>query len=256
MSGRQPRTRRLAAYTLIEVVLAMGILVVLTALAMPNFYRELKRDELPRSGNQLRSLLTLLRANAAFDSKRYRIRFAVEGEDDPLGGKNQPIIEREDDPFREPDVFNVVTAPWAVGAPFFGKVWCAEVRLGKPTIEALQRSKRRSGIEDALIESFEDFDPERPPLVVYPDGTCDWVTMVLTTAPQDTRIDELENYERIEVILEGATGLAWLQRPLYDEELDLFEEKNWPAVLRQDFLSPRVLTEDDVLELRDVRKNR
>jgi hypothetical protein len=54
---------------------------------------------------------------------------------------------------------------------------------------------------------------------------------------------------RIEVILEGPTGLAWLQRPFYDEELDLFEEKGWPAVLRKDFLDKAVLTEDDILEL-------
>ena len=40
-----------------------------------------------------------------------------------------------------------------------------------------------------------------------------------------------------------------------EEELDLFEEKNWPIVLRQDFLDPRVLTEDDVLELHDSLLN-
>ncbi|MCH7632740.1 MAG: hypothetical protein IIB59_05965, partial [Planctomycetes bacterium] len=54
-------------------------------------------------------------------------------------------------------------------------------------------------------------------------------------------------------ILEGLTGLCWLQRPFYDEELDLFADKGWPAVLRQDFLRPDMLTEDDVLELREIR---
>ena len=56
----------------------------------------------------------------------------------------------------------------------------------------------------------------------------------------------------LDLIVEGATGLSWIQRPFYDEELDLFEEKGWPAVLRQDFLDPRVLTENDVLELREI----
>jgi hypothetical protein len=72
-------------------------------------------------------------------------------------------------------------------------------------------------------------------------------------SPSDITLEELEDYARIHVIVEGATGLAWLQRPFYEEELDLFEEKGWPAVLRQDFLDPRVLTEDDVLELRETQ---
>ena len=29
------------------------------------------------------------------------------------------------------------------------------------------------------------------------------------------------------------------------------KEKNWPVVLRKDFLTPRMMTEQDVLELRD-----
>jgi hypothetical protein len=92
------------------------------------------------------------------------------------------------------------------------------------------------------------------PLVFEPDGTSDWATFLLVAdAPRQIDIEELENYERIEVIYEGQTGLAWLQRPFYEEELDLFEEKNWPVVLRRDFLRPQVLTEDDVLELRDFR---
>ena len=46
---------------------------------------------------------------------------------------------------------------------------------------------------------------------------------MLTTAPKQVRIEELQistEYPRVEVIFEGATGLAWLQRPFYDEELE------------------------------------
>jgi hypothetical protein len=35
--------------------------------------------------------------------------------------------------------------------------------------------------------------------------------------------------------------------------LELLSEKNWPVILRQDFLDPRVLTEEDVLELHEVQ---
>jgi hypothetical protein len=247
--------------TLIELILVIGILAVIAGLVIPNFVRELEREKLPGSARQLRSLLTLVRANACFDGKRYRIRFPLEEEEelDALGGDRQPLIEREDDPINEPEIFNLVTAPWAVGETLLGEVWCAEVRLERPTVELLREIEERDEIADELEEAFEDFEPERLPLYIEPDGTSEWVTFVLTDAPRDTELEDLykleeidAEYSVIELIVEGVTGMAWLQRPLYEEELDLFEERGWPVVLRQDFLDPRVLTEEDVLELHDV----
>lgn len=252
---RSGLSHRQSAFTLLEVSLVVGILVLISAMVIPNFIRQFRADELPRSAKQLRSLITLVRANAAFDGLRYRIRFPDEDELDPLGGDCQPRVEREDDPIEESEVFNLVTAPWAVGKTLLGDVWCAEVRLEKPTIERIKEERDRIAEEigKELEEAFEEIDPERPPLFVEPDGSSEWATFILTTAPREIELDQLEDYPRIEVILDGATGLAWMQRPFYDEELDLFEEKGWPAVLRQDFLDPRVLTEDDVLEIREMQ---
>ncbi|MBI4719232.1 MAG: hypothetical protein HY763_15650 [Planctomycetes bacterium] len=246
-----PRAAERAGLTLLEVMLAIGVLALVTALAVPNFINELRREELPGSARQLRSLLSMTAAHAAFDGKRYRLRFPEDGEVDALGTDNQPIVEREDDAIREPEVFNPVTEPWAVGKTFHSDVWCAEVRIGRPTIERVRQL--RAGVREPPDETLKEFDPYRPPLVIDPDATSDWATFVLTLAPRDIGVEEVENYPRVELILEGATGLAWVQRPFYDEELDLFEEKNWPAVLRQDFLRPDVLTEDDVLELREFK---
>lgn len=241
------------AFTLLEVTLAIGLLIVVSAIAIPSFVRQVEREELPGSGRQLRSLLALARANASFEGKRYRIRFPKEDETDALGGDQQPLIEREDDPIHDPEVFTEVTAPWAIGKTLLGKVWCVEVRLGRPTIEDLRiRRDEITEISDELLESSEDFEPEYPPLYIEPDGSSEWATFTLTNAPRGTPYDELEDHPRIDLIVEGTTGLAWMQRPFYDEELDLFEEKGWPAVLRQDFLDPRVLTENDVLELREI----
>lgn len=248
-----PGRRR--GYTLVEAMLVLGLMVVLSAMIVPNFLRQIEGDQMPRSGKQLRSLVTLVRAHAAFDSKRYRIRFPLESESDPMGGINQPLVEREDDPIRAPDIFNLVTAPWAIGETIARDVRCGEVRMGRPTVERLRELQTRAG--EGIAEQRErrqrkeQFDPDLPPLYIEPDGTSEWVTFVLTTASPDVPLASLEEYPRVEVIVDGATGLAWLQRPLYDEELDLFEEHNWPVVLRQDFLDPRVLTEDDVLELRE-----
>ena len=253
--------RQSGGYTLVEVLLVVGILSVLAVVALPKFITEMKASHMPGSVRQLRSLIMLTRANAAFDGLRYRIRFPMDDEEEGLpSGAWQPIIEREDDPFDDPETFNIVTAPWAVGKTFLGDVWCAEVRLGRPTVARLV--ERRDLIEELIEEEFEDFEPERPPLLIDPDGSSDWATFVVTDAPHDIDIEELEEYAReggtsedyrvLEVILDGPLGLAWIQRPLYETELDLFEEKNWPVVLRQDFLRLEELTEDDVLELRNV----
>jgi len=241
------------AFTLLEVTLVVGLLVAISAIAIPNFVRQIEREELPGSGRQLRSLLSLVRANASFEGKRYRVRFPKEDEKDALGGDQQPLIEREDDPIRDPEVFHEVTAPWAVGKTLLGKVWCVETRLGRPTIDDLrERREQITEISDEMLRSPEDFEPEYPPLYIEPDGSSEWGTFTLTNAPRGTAFDELEEHPRIDLIVEGTTGSAWMQRPFYDEELDLFEEKGWPAVLRQDFLDPRELTENDVLELREI----
>ena len=240
-------------FTLIEIVLVVGMLAMLAAITMPDLYRRIQKERLPTSAENMRSLLTMVRSHAQFDGRRYRIRFPYEeGEDDEeaLYDDRQPIIEREDDPFLAPGEFIVVRAAWAFGARFSGGVWCAEVRLGRPTVEMIE--ERRSRIEDAITEAFQDFEPERPPLIIETDGTSEWATFVLTDAPRDTDLedisDESQEFNRIEIVADGETGIAWLQRPFYEEELDMFEEENWPIVLRQDHLDPRVLTEDDVLE--------
>lgn len=243
-------------FTLVEVTLVVGILVLISAMIIPNFLRQIRGEAMPRSARQLRSLITLVRANASFDNRRYRIRFPNEDEKDLFGGRSQPLIEREDDPIDEPEIFNVVTDPWAIEPTFMGDVWCAEVRLGKPTIERLRELRERAadGVERELEEAKErddKIDPDRPPLFIEPDGSSEWVTFVLTTAPRNTALDDLPDHPQLHLIADGGTGLAWLQRRFYDEEIDLFEEKNWPAVLRQDLLSPTMLTEDDVLEIRE-----
>jgi len=236
---------------LVEMVLVVALLTAISAMVIPAFLREIQQEELPSSAEQFRSLLSLMRAHAALDGKRYRIRFPDEEDRETVDDDQQPLIEREDDPIDEPEVFNRVTLPWAVGATLLGKVWCAEIRPGRPTAEDLQI--RRNEIKEQLEKRQEDIDPERPPLVVEVDGTSEWATFVLTEAPRETDLDDLEEHPTIEVILDGITGLAWLQRPFFQEELDLFEEKGWPVVLGQDYTEATIITEDRVLELHEFR---
>ncbi len=244
------RRPEITAFTLLEVVLVLGLLVILTSLVMPNLIGEIEGGRLKNSAEQMRSLLTMARSNAMFDGKRYRIRFPRSDEIDDMGGDRQPIIEREDDPVEEPEVFNRITDPWVYGETLLTDVWCVQVRLGKPSLDDDYLTGERS--EEVAEAIFEDEDPQYPPLIIDPDGTCEWVTFVVTNLDQETDVEDLEEGDPvIDVIMDGVTGLIWLQRPFFEEELDMLREHNWPPVLRTDFLRAEPLTEDDVLEIKE-----
>ncbi len=236
------------------MVLVVALLATLAAMAVPAIIRDIEQRRLPTSVRNMRALLTLVRANAMYDGKRYRIRFPQEDEIDHFGEERQPIIEREDDPFQEPNIFTRVTEPWARGETYLRGVWCAEVRLGRPTLEKLRdRFITDEDPEDERLEAIgEDFEEGYPPLIIEPDGTTEWVTFVITNAPPETELEDLEVPEQVEVIMDGLTGLIWLQRPFYDEEIDMFEEHGWPPVLRKDFTRIAPLTERDVLEIKET----
>lgn len=241
-----------SAFTLLEVLLVVGIMAVLASLILPDFIGQIEQSRLPNSAEQMRALLSMARSNAMFDGKRYRVRIPREDELDDMGGDRQPIIEREDDPVKEPEVYNRVTAPWVFGETLLTDVWCAQVRLGKPSLDDKYLSGQRS--EEMAEELFEDEEPEFPPLVIEPDGTSEWATFVITSVDRERSFEDLEEDDPvIEVILDGVTGLIWLQRPFHEEELDMLRENNWPPVLRRDFLRPQLLTEDEVLEIKEQR---
>lgn len=250
------------AFTLIEILLVIGLLAALTMFVVPPVLRDIERARLPESAKQMRSLLRLTRARAMYDGKRYRLRFLEEGDEESLDDvevdPRQPVVEREDDPIGEPGVFNPVKAAWARPDPLLNGVRCIEIRLGKPTLEKIIE-KDTEQHEQLVEELGHDVDEIRPPLYFEPDGTTEWATFVVTNAPLeagDREEEVVEEYGVIEVILDGLTGLAWLQRPFYEEELSMLEENNWPPVFRRDFLDPRPLTEDDVIEIQEhlIRK--
>ena len=253
--------RRRTAFTMLEILLVIGILAVLAGMAMPRLIRKLEAERLPASCNQLRALLVLTRSNAMLEGMRYRIRFPAEDEIDNEGGQQQPIVEVERDPLEHPEEFDRVKAPWARDPVFKDGVRCAQVRLGKPSVEQLLGETDKN--DDVSVQREEEvervteesFDEGFPPLVIEPDGTTEWVTFVLTDTPADIDYEELdpETDTMVDVILDGVTGLVWLQRALYEDELQMMKENGWPPVLRQDFLTKTALTEDDVLEIRETR---
>lgn len=259
------RTRTIRGFTLFEVLLVTGLFVILMGLVMPTMLRRFDDARMPSSCRSLRALIQLTRANAMIDGRRYRIRFPKEDEIDSGGQQRQPIVEVERDPLREPEVFTPVLASWARDAVLDDSVRCAKVVLGRPTIESMmgERDATTELVETGTGEerteqrtttaAGDTFEPDFPPLYLEPDGMSEWATFVITDAPLDVNIDEAPEgeYQIIDLIFDGLTGLAWLQRRLYQEELEMMREHGWPPVMRKDFLDPTLLTEDDVLEIRE-----
>jgi type II secretory pathway pseudopilin PulG len=253
------KTARVRAYTLLELLIVIGLLVVLASMTLPNVLKSYVDAQLPESANQMRALLQLVRANAMLEGKRYRVRFARPDELDESGGQIQPIVDVERDPFYEPEIYTPVLDSWAREATFERNVRCAQVRLGKPTVDQLlgdSEVDEAKELEDKAEESVEEkFEDGFPPIIFEPDGTSEWATFVITDAPADIEYEELDSEEKsygmIEVILDGLIGTVWLQRPLYADELEMMREHGWPPVLRKDFLERRALTEDNVLEIRE-----
>lgn len=254
------RSPRHPGFTLFELLLVIGLLAVLAAFVMPDMITAFERERLPESARQLRALIQLTRANAMYEGRRYRIRFPQEDELDGQGSQLQPIVEVERDPLTAPEQFTPVRASWAEDETLQRGIRCARIRMGKPTVDLLLGQstaeqvveQEETQIEEAMADV--DFDEGFPPLVIDPDGTCDWVTFLLTDAAPEEDVADLDpksaDYAMVEVIVDGLTGLAWLQRPLYEEELQMMKEHDWPPVLRHDFLNPRPLTEENVLEVR------
>ena len=64
---------RRSAFTLLELMLVLGILALMAFFIFPNFRSPIERSYLPASGERLRALITLTRANAMLDGLRYRL---------------------------------------------------------------------------------------------------------------------------------------------------------------------------------------
>lgn len=201
-----PRGR---AFTLTEVLLVLLLLGLLAGLAVPVMFGELQRRRLTESAEQLRSLITMARAQAMVSGQRYRIRWQDESD--------QPMVEREPDPIDAPGQFKPVEAAWARGDVLSGSVQCYEVRLGRPEwLGAIQADSEQSANTMGVPQREEI----RPAVVFEPTGRSQWATFVIGPAG----LEELqEDSEQLWVILDGRTGQVEVRSPPTEEELEAAE---------------------------------
>jgi len=198
------------AFTLLEVLLVIGLLAVLAGLAMPVMFGELARRELTESAENVRSLVVMARANAMISGNRYRIRWDAES--------RQPIVEHEPDAIGAPGEFVAVQAAWAREDVLLRKINCHEVWLGRPVQYELvvEEAEEDSSESEEVEEYLTEDEIGRPTLVFDRTGRVDWATFVVA----EGRLGELtDEAEQLWVVVDGRTGQVLIERPLDEEAL-------------------------------------
>lgn len=251
-----------AGFTFLEVLLAILLLGVLLALAMPRVTSHLDAN-IQESAERLRSLIHLTRAAAMRDGVRYRLQFpGAPNPDDPnaerivevMAVTQQPTVTREYDPVNEPGAYADADMYYDVGNILMQGVRCIAVRLGGPSFDVNNNSPF-AGPEISNVETQMDT------VTFNPDGSCDWATFTLTNMNVDQELQPEHISRILNVIVDGRTGQTWFQRPFRNEEKQLLDEYGATPLLHQDFVTTEELTEDNILhvqvnvEREAIRKN-
>ena len=239
------------AFTIVEVMLTIAMLVIIIAFTFPDLGREMQRRSLVESADRLRSLIVMAHAESMRTGLRYRIYFP--GTPDPLDRHadeeidvpfktEQPIIRRQDDPLNNPEAYGDFEAGWKNQAILQDGTRCVALRPGKPSFEMSSHSPIAG---TSITEEQAIFVP----LTFNPDGTCNWVHMVITDLPFDVKLEPEHVSHILNVIVDGRTGQTWVQRALRVEEVEVIEKKKASPILYVDFTRPDLITEDNILEI-------
>ncbi len=239
INHRRDASRRLRAaggFTLLEIVLVIGLLAILAGFAWPAMSVMFRKSQLPESADQFKSLLGLTRAQAMLDNRRYRIRFVPK--------ERFPTVETEPDPFTAVGKYEAVKADWTADERLLGDAQIHEIRLGRPeytlpfddekadfdvNADGDDASATSDGIVDAESDgtpseptftpemtSDEPVDEKRPTIVFEPDGSTNWATIVLANKAPDAVLADDE--EQIWIEMDGRSGLASI-RPSMSAEM-------------------------------------
>jgi len=231
LSHARPRVCLAArGFTLIEILITLGLLVLLAGLTWPALQNQITAAELPESADRLRTALFMARCEAMLEHRRFRISFAPE--------EQHPKIEWEADPVNQRGIFVPATADWAEEAILLGDVQVHEVRPGRPVYmqplsetsdpdsllkaaeeqerERIERESRNQGVGIAANQD-EEPDPQRPSIIFETDGSTDWATLVLSRVPPGQPLEE--NEEQTWVVIDGRTGLVTIRERVTKEQL-------------------------------------
>jgi len=178
------RARVTHAFTLLELLLVLGLLAVLMAFAWPNLSGATRVERLRESAQRMQTLVAMCRAEAMNEGRTYRIVFRPDG---------SVRVRCQLDPLEAPHVFVPVTTGWARTEVLLEDVWVAAVQLlpdGPAPIRIVDEQLEFPEMELDL-QPIEDF--AEPPVIEFqPNGSCDSLRLLLRDAQGAGRLLTLD----------------------------------------------------------------
>jgi prepilin-type N-terminal cleavage/methylation domain-containing protein len=240
---------RRRAFTLLEVLLVIALLVLLTAFMLPDLAGNMERRSLVESADKLRALIVMTQAQCMQDGLKRRIEFP--GTPDPLDrharkevsvptATAQPIVKTQTDALNNPDFFgnDVEEQVLREGTRCIAVlVWTAEMYCDDAAGTGIAGPSISTKGETSFLG-----------LTINPDGTTDKLAFVLTDLPPDVEPRESDVGRIIYVVVDSRTGQTWLQRAWRTEECLMMAEYKVSPVLRQDYTRPDKITEANILK--------
>ena len=183
-----------AAYTITEIVLAIGLLAVLAAVMVTGFGRWHDTERVEEGARRVEAILRMARAEAASSGRRIRLCFNSED--------LRPVVEWEPSPLAEPGVFLRHPGTWANDLPEEELHFNRCQRTGSSALSLLDR-ENTDALESAGGGVLQ-------PVTFYPDGSFDSAIIEL--------IDPTEVDQRVARIDLDSSGLTIRLRMLTPTE--------------------------------------
>lgn len=186
-------------YTLIEMLLVVGLVVTLLALAWPAMRTRMARQRLESAAHDVRSELAKARLGAISSGKVWEVRYArgegklrvtCAGDEQALAAPTTPAEAPETQPRR----VQIVALP--TGICFSLPAALSELAAA-PEVDPTASDATSEADSGSLDFSADDGDWSGP-IRFFPDGTADDVALVLQN----------EDEQAVSIELEGLTGIA------------------------------------------------
>ncbi len=181
----QPRNGPRKAFTLIELILVMGIIVMIASLAVPMVTRSLGRQSLKQGADRVRVAMGKARVDAIKTGDVQSLFFLPEGNWFNVAQFSQ-LSQQAGIASREQSLLNN-----RIYSGYEDNVLPKGIRFAAGSVEVDSRSAQTLGDVKVDSDSIQ-------PILFYPDGTAQDATVYL----QDDRLN------RVAVVLRGLTGSA------------------------------------------------
>ncbi len=201
VAGAPPRR----AFTLLELLLVLGVLVILSGMAWPVLDRLLTSERLAKSADRVRASWVSARASAIESGRILAFRY------EPDGTRYRLALQEEVDEFEERRPPSLAKLPLEQTLPSGVRFLASQdnqATPGNPADPAAldPETSREPTAPDNLDQADANLSA---PILFFPDGTCSSARVTLRN----------DSGWRVEIQLRGMTGVVTASRPQRSEEL-------------------------------------